>query len=198
MTAMLPPFPGFCLPKRSSHPFHMASPWGVTIPGIAMLAVTIAMLAVLHAQVSSGSSNADSEGLAAAKQALNIAYTSVYFPDAFSTKPPSHVPVISVSSGVVTLSVGASVHGMSDAHHITAVWVRDQTGIVIFYKAFAADGSGTPVVTFTVPAGSTALTPYEHCNLHGTWRGATYYPAWEASVASLTAANSRPGPYNAT
>ena len=120
--------------------------------------------------------------LAAANEALNIAYTSFYFPAAFSTKPPSHVPVISVSGGVATLSVGASVHGMSDAHHITSAWVRDQTGMVIFYQTFATDGSETPVVTFTVPAGSTALTPYEHCNLHGTWLGVSL-PAWGGAAA---------------
>ena len=119
--------------------------------------------------------------MAAAKEALNIAYTRFYFPAAFSTKPPSHVPVVSVSGGVATLSVGATVHGMSDAHHITAAWVRDKTGMVIFYKTFATDGSETPVVTFTVPASSTALTPYEHCNLHGTWLGAPL-PALRAAA----------------
>jgi desulfoferrodoxin (superoxide reductase-like protein) len=162
------------------------------------MATAVAILAMVQAQESSGAPNLDSEGLAADKEALNTAFTSVYYPPAFSTKPPSHVPAISVSDGTATLVVGTTVHGMSEAHHITAVWVRDQTGMVIFYKAFATDGSEAPLVAFPVPVGSRALTPYEHCNLHGTWRGAAYYPAWEASADSLAAANSRPGPYNAT
>lgn len=142
----------------------------------------------------------DAQSRAAAWEALNIMYTGVYYPPV-GHSVPKHEPLITVSGTTATLTVGSGiVHPMSSQHHISAAWVRDQTGMVVFYQAFATDGSETPVVSFTVPAGSTALTPYEHCNLHGTWMGATYYPAWEATASSLTAANTMAGgfEYNAT
>ena len=52
------------------------------------------------------------------------------------------------------LRAGATVHGMSSSHYIGSVWVRDQTGMVVFWHDFATDGSESPVVTFEVPAAS--------------------------------------------
>ena len=92
-----------------------------------------------------------------------------YFANGFETKPPSHVPVLSVSGMVATLSVGATVHGQSASHHITSAWVTDESGHVIFFRAFATDE--IPVVSFAIPVGTGELTPYEHCNLHGVWEG---------------------------
>ena len=152
----------------------------------------------LHQTWQGNSMTIEWQRTAAAKESLNTPYTPVYWPASFASKPPSHVPVLAVSGTTATVSVGGSVHGMSAAHHITAVWVRDQTGLVVYMRTFATDGSETPVVSFSIPAGSTSLTPYEHCNLHGTWVGARVYPAWETSAAALVAANTLPNPYNLT
>ena len=130
-----------------------------------------------------------SEASADAKEALNILYTSSYSPPALASKPPSHVPILSVSDGTATLTAGASA--------LSAVWVRDQVGNVVYY----ADTT-TAVTTFYTPSGSTSLTAYAHCGLHGVWVGATYHPSWEADAASRQATEDAnyalPGPYNAT
>jgi superoxide reductase len=117
-----------------------------------------------------------------------------YFPDGFETKPPSHVPVLSVSGMMGTLSVGATVHGQSAQHHITAAWVTDESGHIMFFKAFATDE--TPVVSFAIPVGTAELTPYEHCNLHGVWEGLSV-PVLTTRRATIDALEAN-GVYNAS
>ena len=52
------------------------------------------------------------------------------------------------SGTTATLTVGSGiVHPMSSSHYISAAWVRDQTGMVVFYQAFATDGAAPPVAS---------------------------------------------------
>jgi desulfoferrodoxin (superoxide reductase-like protein) len=158
--------------------------------------------AVLVLSLLSLSSTYGSEALAAHFESQNpegYLFTTDYFPSRVASKPPSHVPVLTVSGTTATVSVGASA--------LVSVWVRDQTNSVIFYQAFTADNGtypgwsvvgSTKSVSFTIPAASTSLTPYERCDLHGTWIGATVYPTWEESAATHFATNTLPDFYNST
>jgi hypothetical protein len=52
---------------------------------------------------------------------------------------------------------------------IEYVWVQDATGTVVAIAKFAPTDPQA-AITFTPKAGQ-AYTPYEFCNLHGTWKG---------------------------
>ena len=92
-----------------------------------------------------------------------------------SLPPVKHDPFISFDGAVATVGVRGtngsttSLHPqLNAAHWIQAIWVKDQTGAVVFFKDM--NNSATASVSFAVPAGSTSLTPYELCNLHGLWQ----------------------------
>ena len=86
--------------------------------------------------------------------------------------PVKHDPFITISGTTATISVRGTdgsttaLHPQTDAHYISDIWVKDQTGAVIYYAALEGSAAA-PTTTFTVPAGTTSLTPFEFCNLHG-------------------------------
>jgi desulfoferrodoxin (superoxide reductase-like protein) len=129
----------------------------------------VALIVLLYAPNAFAATAAEMAAVAT-YDALNIPYTSTYYP-AVGHSSAKHVPLLTVSGNTATLSVGATIHPISPTHYIGAAWVRDQNGAVVFYQAFPTDGSEQPIATFTVPPGATALIPYEWCNLHGTWQG---------------------------
>ena len=94
-----------------------------------------------------------------------------YFYVATAT-PVKHDPFITISGTTATISVrgtGGStttLHPQTANHYISDIWVKDQTGAVIYYAALEGSAAA-PTTTFTVPAGTTSLTPFEFCNLHG-------------------------------
>jgi desulfoferrodoxin (superoxide reductase-like protein) len=83
-----------------------------------------------------------------------------------------HDSFITISGSTATISVRGtdgsttSLHPQGAGHFISDIWVKDQTGEVIYYAALA-DSAAAPTTTFTVPAGTTSLTPFEFCNQHG-------------------------------
>jgi desulfoferrodoxin (superoxide reductase-like protein) len=130
-----------------------------------------------------------------AQNTLPDEYNSTFYPVGFSTKPPSHVPVLSVTGMTATLSVGATIHGMSSAHYISTAWVVDESGNVIHSTAFSVDEQ--PVTTFQVPVGAGELRPYEHCNLHGVWEGevTSVFAQRQSSIDSLVSTGLYNGSY---
>ena len=63
-----------------------------------------------------------------------------------------------------------------DTHYIEAVFAKDQHGSVAVYQVLADNVETAQSKPLTIPASATSLVPYEFCNLHGLWAGATFAP----------------------
>ena len=75
-----------------------------------------------------------------------------------------HVPVIEKVSGGYKVTVGSTLHPMTEEHFIQ--WIElIADGRV--YKEFLKPGD-QPVAEFAVDA--TTVTAREYCNLHGLWK----------------------------
>lgn len=91
-------------------------------------------------------------------------------PGKWAGKEGSHLPQVTFheGEGAVTLF---TKHGMSEAHWITAHYLRNQDGKLIGFQAYA--GTDTEAKhRFDLPKGTTRITAYSHCNKHGDWQAA--------------------------
>lgn len=84
--------------------------------------------------------------------------------------PDMHVPYSSydASRRMVTVDVP---HAMESGHRITAIYIRDQDGIVIGFHELPTPTGGeeAPSVEFVLHETTTAIVAYAHCNLHDNW-----------------------------
>ena len=76
-----------------------------------------------------------------------------------------HVPLIEKIDGGYKVTVGSTIHPMTEEHHIE--WI-ELLADGVSYKKFLSP-TGEPVAEFKVEAAS--VTAREHCNLHGLWKG---------------------------
>lgn len=76
-----------------------------------------------------------------------------------------HVPVYTVSDGIVEVKVGSVLHPMTEAHHIA--WVSLQTAEGNQRKRLSP--TGEPSVRFAICPGDKVEAVYAYCNLHGLW-----------------------------
>ena len=91
-------------------------------------------------------------------------------PGKWKGKEASHIPQVTFHEGEGALSLFTK-HSMSEAHWITAHYLRDQDGKLIGFQAY----KGTDAEArhrFELPKGTTRITAYSHCNKHGDWRAA--------------------------
>ena len=97
-------------------------------------------------------------------------------------KAPKHVPIVEAAKGVVQVSVPHEMRpastpdagapgdaGALPAHYVGTIYIKNQEGIVIGLKELQAT-SPLPVALFSLPPGTTSVTAFAWCNLHGTWR----------------------------
>ena len=124
-----------------------------------------------------------------------LAFNSTFFGDSGKTSGAGHQPTL--RDGGDRTVVVAVPHGMSKAHHITALWARDQTGKVALWEDLSADAAAARG-TFAVGEGVTALLPYEDCNLHGTWHAAAVVwcgvAVWRALWPTFASMPAAPAP----
>ena len=109
--------------------------------------------------------NQDWEDLAGMLEAEGV--FTVANPGIWAGKEGSHTPAAVVAGSEVTV---VTTHGMDPDHWITTLYIRDQNGVVVGLAELDAS-SPAGEATFVLPAGTTAVTPYAHCNDHGLWRG---------------------------
>ena len=77
-----------------------------------------------------------------------------------------HVPVYEVKDVVVTVTVGAVLHPMTESHYIE--WVSLKTKAGNQRKALAPGME--PKVTFLLEEGDEIEAVYAYCNLHSLWK----------------------------
>jgi len=75
-----------------------------------------------------------------------------------------HVPIIEKTDSGIKVTVGSTLHPMTEEHHIEWIEViADGTS----YKKFLKPGM-EPIAEFEISGEN--LTVREHCNLHGLWK----------------------------
>ncbi len=125
---------------------------------------------------------------------------SFHLVNAAPTKHQPYLTIEKLGDGAASLSVRVrgdapqdkpdSLHPMTSAHFIEAIFVLDSEDRVVFFHQWTAptpDQPEEPVVQFTFPVSEHAtLTPYEFCNLHGLWQGPPLHigSAVDAALAS--------------
>jgi desulfoferrodoxin (superoxide reductase-like protein) len=135
--------------------------------GLGLAALVAFPARVLRAEDAPGAAIPDLEA-----KADKMEKTGVLTPEApgqWAGKEGSHTPVATVSGQSITV---ITKHEMTTEHWIHAIYLRDQDGKVVGMVALKptdAEAKGT----FSVPTGTTTVTPYSFCNKHGLWKGST-------------------------
>ena len=76
-----------------------------------------------------------------------------------------HVPVIEKIEGGYKVTVGSTLHPMTEEHYIE--WI-ELLADGKAYRQFLAPGQD-PIATFNIEAD--AVSAREYCNIHGLWKG---------------------------
>ena len=76
-----------------------------------------------------------------------------------------HLPVVSVSDGSVTVSVGSVAHPMLDAHSILWVYLQTERG----GQRKRLEPGQRPEAVFLL-GDDTAVAAFAFCDLHGLWK----------------------------
>lgn len=85
-------------------------------------------------------------------------------PNTTDAAQEKHLPVITREGGIVRVSVGSTLHPMTEEHSIQ--WIAVVQGKNLLVKWL--EPTEEPVAEFSVKAGQ-EITVYEYCNLHGVW-----------------------------
>ena len=76
-----------------------------------------------------------------------------------------HIPVATVNSNIVEVSVGGVLHPMAEEHHIAWVYLETTKG----GQRKALTPGSEPKVSFAL-CGEEPVAVYAYCNLHGLWK----------------------------
>lgn len=77
-----------------------------------------------------------------------------------------HVPVIEIDGQKVTVTVGSTIHPMTEEHHIAWIYLLTEQG----GQRKPLDVDGQPIATFAITEDDKVIAAYEYCNLHGLWK----------------------------
>ena len=77
-----------------------------------------------------------------------------------------HVPVVEVEGNLVKVTVGSTLHPMTEEHLIQWIALETEQGSQLKYLKPGQE----PVVTFALTPGDKVVAAYEYCNLHGLWK----------------------------
>lgn len=86
-------------------------------------------------------------------------------PGKWAGKEALHVPTATFAAGSVTVT---TPHVMTADHYITTHFIKSNAGIVVGLKEYQPTDP-KPEVTFTLAPGTTTITLFSNCNLHGLW-----------------------------
>lgn len=76
-----------------------------------------------------------------------------------------HVPVVECVGNLVNVTVGSTLHPMTEEHYIQFVILETDLG----YQRKPLKAGGAPAATFAIQDGEKVIAAYEYCNLHGFW-----------------------------
>jgi len=76
-----------------------------------------------------------------------------------------HVPVVEVNGNEVLVTVGSTLHPMTEAHLINAIILETTNG----FQRKDLTANDEPKAKFALLDGEKVVAAYEYCNLHGLW-----------------------------
>ena len=77
-----------------------------------------------------------------------------------------HVPVVEINNELVTITVGETLHPMTEEHYI--MWIHVFTNLKEYH--FNLNPSDNPQVKFSKDINEEIIEVNAYCNLHGLWR----------------------------
>jgi len=86
-------------------------------------------------------------------------------PGTVEASTEKHIPVATVESNLVKVSVGAVEHPMTEEHLIQWVYLQTTSG----GQRKSLTAGSAPVVTFALTDDDKPVAVYAYCNLHGLW-----------------------------
>lgn len=76
-----------------------------------------------------------------------------------------HVPVVEINNELVTITVGETLHPMTEEHYI--MWIHVFTNLREYH--FNLNPSDNPQVKFSKDINEEIIEVNAYCNLHGLW-----------------------------
>ena len=76
-----------------------------------------------------------------------------------------HVPVCTVLDGKVTVTVGSTIHPMTEEHHIEWIALKTKQG----NQRKLLKPTDPPTAVFYIGDGDEVVAAYAYCNLHSLW-----------------------------
>lgn len=89
----------------------------------------------------------------------------VLVPKTADSSTEKHVPVVEQEGNLVKVTVGSTLHPMTEKHLIEFIYIRTNFGG--HRKSLKAGDE--PVAEFFLAPGEELVAAYEYCNLHGLW-----------------------------
>ena len=77
-----------------------------------------------------------------------------------------HVPVVEINNELVTITVGETLHPMTEEHYI--MWIHVFTNLREYH--FNLNPSDNPQVKFNKDINEEIIEVNAYCNLHGLWK----------------------------
>ncbi|MFA6797004.1 MAG: desulfoferrodoxin family protein, partial [Bacilli bacterium] len=76
-----------------------------------------------------------------------------------------HVPLIEVNGKNVKVTVGSTLHPMTEEHYIMWIYLETEKGGQYHYFK----PGDTPIANFELAEGDKVRGAFEYCNIHGLW-----------------------------
>lgn len=95
----------------------------------------------------------------------DLAGLTEIIPNTTDAAKEKHVPVIARDGQTVTVTVGSTLHPMTDAHYIGWIVLETKNG----QERKALTPADEPAAQFFVDEDDTVIAAYAFCNLHGLW-----------------------------
>lgn len=86
-------------------------------------------------------------------------------PNTVDASKEKHLPVVSINSDSVTVSIGSITHPMDSNHYISFIYLETENSGQIKYL----NPGNNPIVTFHIKDDK-PIAVYEYCTLHGLWK----------------------------
>lgn len=87
-------------------------------------------------------------------------------PNTTDAATEKHVPVIKVDGTRVTVTIGSTLHPMTEEHLIQWVYLETEEG----GQRKNLKAGDKPELTFAITPGDRVKAAYAYCNLHGLWK----------------------------
>lgn len=87
-------------------------------------------------------------------------------PNTVDAAKEKHLPVITVSGNIVTVTVGSVLHPMTPEHYIQWICIETKNG----RQRKTLEPGKEPKAKFALTDGDEIVAAYAYCNLHGLWK----------------------------